>query len=281
MHSRLTTGIALTALGLMAAGCVPQDRYDALLTANRSLEEQLVTMEDDRDEARASLTAVQQQLSQTSDAYGALQTKYDALGGELSNLEAENDDYLRRVATLEMGPLPVEIASAIENLVRAHPDMVQFDVRQGMVRFASDFTFDLGSVTLREEAYATVQGLADILNDDVAENLEVRVVGHTDNVKIGKPETRRQHPTNTHLSVHRAISVRDAFTAAGVDAVRIQVAGHGEFRPVVANGRRGAAENRRVEIYLAPMPDFDWGWTAAETEQNSATVLEATDEPIK
>ena len=40
--------------------------------------------------------------------------------------------------------------------------------------------------------------------------------------------------------------------AAGVDPARIQVAGYGEFRPIVLNGTKGAAENRRVELVMVP-----------------------------
>jgi hypothetical protein len=62
-----------------------------------------------------------------------------------------------------------------------------------------------------------------------------------------------QHPTNMHLSAHRAISVRDALVSDGVTANRMQVAGYGEFRPIVPNGANGAAQNRRVEIFLTPL----------------------------
>ena len=56
-----------------------------------------------------------------------------------------------------------------------------------------------------------------------------------------------------HLSAHRAISVRDALVGDGVSANRMQIAGYGEFRPIVPNGPNGAAANRRVEIYLTPL----------------------------
>jgi chemotaxis protein MotB len=79
------------------------------------------------------------------------------------------------------------------------------------------------------------------------------VVGHTDNVPIRRGSTAAQHPTNMHLSAHRAISVRDALNADGVTANRFMVAGYGEFRPIVTNGARGADANRRVELFLVPM----------------------------
>ena len=152
-----------------------------------------------------------------------------------------------------------------------------------MIRFASDLTFDLGSVALKPAAAATIATLADVLNTAEAAILEVQVVGHTDNVPIGKPSTRQQHPTNVHLSVHRAISVRKALTAAGIDPARLQVAGYGEFRPIVANGKKGAAENRRVELFLSPITDpGTWSQQPLATpEQPGEVQTEPAIEPDK
>jgi chemotaxis protein MotB len=277
--------ITLAAAAIMATGCVPQDRYDSLMTTNRSLEEQLVNAQAERDESRAALQAAQDRLRQMRGSYDSLQSKYDELSTGFGELEDEYDANLRRITQLEIGPLPRDVESAIEDLAMAHPGLLTFDPRLGMVRFASDFTFDLGSVALQSTAADTIASLADILNDPAAQVLEVKVIGHTDNVRIGKPETRRNHPTNTHLSVHRAIAVRDALVQAGVDPIRIQVAGYGEYRPIVPNGRKGAAENRRVEIFLAPMPEEDMRRMAspsADTSDPSAVATEPDEiEPMK
>jgi flagellar motor protein MotB len=275
----ITCALAVVA-GLFTTGCTPQDRYDHLLTANRSLKEQVASMQHERDEARAELRAVQDRLVTTTTSYDTLQVRYDELNSSVEGLDEANEDYLRRIARLEMGPLPIEVETAIEDLAVAHPDVLAFDAKMGMVRFASDFTFDLGSVSLKDDANRMINELATILNEPAARGLEARVVGHTDNVPIRRPETKRRHPTNKHLSVHRAISVGDALIAAGVDPTRIQVAGYGEFRPVVVNGKRGAAANRRVEIFLFPMPNTDlepWG----EPGIDSATDRAATVDPSK
>ena len=109
------------------------------------------------------------------------------------------------------------------------------------------------------------------------------MVGHTDNMPISKPDTRAKHPTNMHLSTHRAISVRDALVADGITANRVQVAGYGEFRPVAENGTRGSATNRRVEIFLTPMPAvMDTTVIPDPTEVPPAPVADPGDvEPLK
>jgi chemotaxis protein MotB len=252
--SRFTVWTLLTALPFAGIGCVPQDRYDQLLMANRSLEEQLLQMESDRDSARADLNATRDQMSRRSTNLEDLQSQNRRLSNDLERMASEYDALLRRVSELEVGPLPADVEDAIQRLANAHPDVLSFDASRGLLRFASDFTFDLGSVALRSEASETLRKLAEILNTSAAREFEARIVGHTDNVRISRAETLRNHPTNVHLSVHRAISVRDALVEAGITPVRMQVAGYGEHRPVVANRTGGTAENRRVEIFLVPMP---------------------------
>jgi chemotaxis protein MotB len=175
-----------------------------------------------------------------------------------------------------MGPLPPDIEADLQRLASEYPQLMTFDARRGMLRFSSDFSFALGSTELSQDAMTTLDVLADILNKSSAAGLEVRVVGHTDNVPIGKPETRQKHPTNLHLSVHRAIAVQDALVDQGVAATRIQVAGYGEYRPIVANGPKGAQANRRVEIFLAPMPN-----DMAIGVPSSASEVRVPDEPMK
>ena len=93
------------------------------------------------------------------------------------------------------------------------------------------------------------------MNSSAGSGYIARIVGHTDNVPIGRPETKAKHPTNWHLSVHRAIAVKDLLTRTGVDPSRMSVAGYGEHRPIAPNSAKGNDLNRRVEIYLVrPQP---------------------------
>ncbi len=250
---RRAASITSVALLLAATGCVQQDRYDNTVLSARSLQEQVVAAEQDRDTARANLDQVRGQLAEARTTNDDLQGQVTRLDGDLDLQARKYDQLLRRVSQLEFGSLPPQLEEALDHLAAAYPELISFDAGQGLLRFSSDFTFDLGSAELKSDAEATMMSLADILNSDDASAFELRVIGHTDNVPVERPSTLRRHPTNVHLSVHRAISVRDAMVAAGVQPDRIQVAGYGEFRPIVANGTKGAAENRRVELVLVPM----------------------------
>ncbi len=249
--------IAAGALMVSGIGCVQQDRYDNTVLGARSLKEQLVAVERERDTTRANLDEVREQLSEAKATNVQLQGQVGAVNADFEDQVAKYDELLRRVSQLEFGPLPVELEMALDHLAAAYPALLSFDAAHGLLRFSSDFTFDLGSAEVRSDAEATLATLADILNSDDASSFELRLIGHTDNVPVERAITRQRHPTNVHLSVHRAISVRDLLVAAGVEAARIQVAGYGEFRPIVPNGKKGAAENRRVELVMTPRrPDI-------------------------
>jgi len=249
----LSASALLAALPLIGSGCVQQDRYDSLLAANRSLKEQLVTAQDEIATQEANVNQLRQELTGARGQNSTLQAKIGGLEGDLTT---QNDQYTKlteRVARLQIGPLPLDVEEALAKLAAQHSDVLAFDAGQGMLRFASDFTFDLGAVALKPAAAETLALVANILNSDAAANFEVQVIGHTDNVPIRNAGTRAAHPTNLHLSVHRAISVRDALVTDGVTPVRIQVAGYGEHRSIVPNRIGGSPENRRVEIFIVPL----------------------------
>lgn len=282
----LNTRSVLAALALFPVlasglgGCVQQDKYDTLIKANRSLEEQVVALEDERDAARENVSTLRRQLSQTSSELNGLNSENSRLNQSLTDMSARSDDYLRRISRLSVGPLPADVESALTDLAMSYPDVLEFDAGEGMIRFKSDMTFDLGSTALRPEAQTTVDALGKIVNSQSAQGFEVRVVGHTDNVPIRKASTLERHPSNVHLSVHRSIAVRDALVGAGVEPTRIQVAGYGQFRPIVPNRARGAAANRRVEVYLSAMTTFA---SARQEYAEPATPIQANvaDENMK
>ena len=275
------TCLGFASMPIVFTGCAPQDRYDDLMTTNRSLQEQLVVVEDERDAARSNLTVVQGRLAQMETSYDELQRRYGGLGDAVSGLEDENEALMRRIASQQMGPLPDDVELALTELAATYPDLLTFDARLGMLRFASDLTFNSGRATVRPEAEETVRKLAGILRSPSARGLEIRVVGHTDSEPI-KHAATRGHPTNMHLSVHRAIAVRESLTEAGVDPVRIQAAGYGEYRPLVPNNPDGRTPaNRRVEVYLAPMPKLDERLTRTPSPASASAEPSSGEEPMK
>src|SRR5690606_13117755 len=91
-------------------------------------------------------------------------------------------------------------------LAAKYPEF-EFDPVAGVAKFNGSLLFATGSDALRPEAHRLLQDFSQIMNDAVARNFNVLVVGHTDDVRIAKEATRAKHPTNWDLSAHRATAV--------------------------------------------------------------------------
>ncbi len=247
-----TTATVVLATMLLGAGCVSQRQYDELRTMYRQSEEQKVDLQTELEELEARLATLQRAGDDS-----------EAARGQIEELRAERDRLRAALAEAEEAlagagtpmELPAELDADLRRLAESNPDLMTYEPDRGMIRFQADLTFDLGSAEVRTEAQDSLRRLARILNTDAARGYEVRVVGHTDNVPIANPATLERHPTNWHLSAHRAISVKNALEDAGVGAGRMGISGYSYYRPLVEHRPGGTEENRRVEIFLVPMTD--------------------------
>lgn len=245
----LAAGVLIPAL----SGCANQQEYDRLLAANRALEERNVLLQQELDSKDGALGAMRGRVGQGDMTLSELQRRNAELNAELQSLKGSYGDLTGRLDRASLGVLDPAIDRALRELAAKHPNMIKYDPARGMVQFASDLTFAMGSVEVTAEARNSLQEFARILASAPGAQYDIRIVGHTDNVPVSRPETRQKHPTNTHLSAHRAISVRDTLATMGVPGNKMEIAGWGEYRPVVANpSKGGASQNRRVEIYLVP-----------------------------
>ena len=139
-----------------------------------------------------------------SDAYKGAEEQRDLLATQLADLQAKYKDLLANA-----GPsLPKPINDALQQLADQYPDLLEYDVRLGMLRFKSDMTFDL--VDRCEAAgQGVLEVFAGILNNPLIAKNEVRIVGHTDDVPIRASSTMAMNPTNWFLSTNRAHLVRE------------------------------------------------------------------------
>ena len=240
---------------VLFSGCA-EDRIKNLKDENRVQQDAIVSLE-------SELNATKLKYEQTSRKLEAIRTESESAKGlrdeQIDALEkdsaAKKDLVLRMQGQLLSGGvrLPMELSVLLQDFANAN-NMVTFDEGTGMVKFKSDLVFSSGSDKVTSNAKAPIKALCSILNNQDGKKFDVVVVGHTDTVPISKPSTRALHPTNWHLSVHRAISVSRVMMSDGISAKRVSVKGFGEYRPFVANnpGNKGTAANRRVEILIVP-----------------------------
>jgi flagellar motor protein MotB len=271
----MTSGL-LAGTVLLSAGCVPEQKYNDLLTAYKGQEQQLLTAQNELSTARANEERLRAQVAATMADLEELQKRIANGDGDISAWIAKYEELKKQLESLEVTQLPKDLSDELLALANENPDVFEFDPRTGMLRFKNDFTFDSGSDQLKSGATAVLGRLATILNSPTASKFEVKVVGHTDNAPLVR--TKSKFGTNVMLSVYRSASLRNALVKDGVSARRFQVAGYGEFRPVVVNGAKGAAENRRVELYLTPLA-FDGPAEGTSEERTRAETPVATKAP--
>jgi chemotaxis protein MotB len=252
-------GIAIPTVAT-AFGCVSRDELLRTEFARRKAVERADALERDLADERSRVLALEserealkRQLDDRTALYETTLDENKRLQAFVDKLQGQMDDVLKKgmggIEVVEV-KLPPELDRALKDLAAKYPDVIEYDARKGAVRWKSDLTFDKGSDKVRETALASLRAFSDIVNSAAASAFEVVVVGHTDNLPIG-PITARQHPSNWHLSVHRAISVMFALKGNGVGYERMGCMGYGEHRPRVPNPARGGSEqNRRVEIFL-------------------------------
>ena len=121
------------------------------------------------------------------------------------------------------------------------------------VEIKTDILFPSGVAAVSPAALPVLGKIAEILKPFPN---AIRVEGHTDN----RPISTSTFPSNWELSAARAANVVQLFTKAGVDPLRMQVLGLGEFRPVAANDTLdGRNSNRRVVIVVMEQKVADGG----------------------
>jgi chemotaxis protein MotB len=265
MNGLLKTLLACGVLAslLNTGGClVPKHQLDAMKSANdqanrllRQVQEAAAKLQQDNKRLLGELdgrqTEAERQRKQAqlaNDQYAALKQRFD----ELYSLYQRETE--RGTAPTLGGPLPVQVDRALRRFADSDPDLMEYLPEFGMVKFKSDLTFSPGAADVQSDATKALAKLVEILQSPEARNMHVYIAGHTDDIPIGKPETRAKHPDNWHLSVHRAIGVERVLTKAGLDSKRIGVMGFGEYHPIAPNkpNKKGNRLNRRVEIWILP-----------------------------
>lgn len=209
-------------------------------------------------ELQATKLRLEQLKRQLETAQGLSGVEADTLRQKIAALEEDLRKKKALITSMQKQligavALPVELSTMLEDFAKSQ-DMVTFDPDRGIVKFESDLLFEKGSDRVAPEAAKAVKSLCGIMNSEQGKEFDIIIAGHTDDIRIARPETRAAHPTNWHLSAHRAISVLNVMTASNIVSERLSVRGFGEFRPVAPNkpNKKGNPLNRRVEIYIVP-----------------------------
>jgi outer membrane protein OmpA-like peptidoglycan-associated protein len=134
-------------------------------------------------------------------------------------------------------------AKALEERLTKLAD-VKEDARGTIVTLSGSVLFPSNKATLLPAAETRLNDVSDALMS--TKERSITIEGYTD--------SRGSDDTNIALSQRRAEAVRSYLVSRGYEGDRIQARGLGKSQPIASNDNaEGRANNRRVEIVLAPM----------------------------
>lgn len=192
----------------------------------------------------------EQQMSKTSG--GAL---LGATVGALGGLAVGHDANSRRNAALIGAGIGALGGGLIGNYMDQQESQLRAELqgtgvsvtRQGdriILNMPSNITFDTDQDAIMPQFYPTLNSVAIVLNKFNKTLIDVN--GHTDSVGNAA--------YNQGLSERRAMSVATYLGGQGIDQRRVSALGYGMSQPVASNSSpAGRAQNRRVEIQIAPI----------------------------
>ena len=167
-----------------------------------------------------------------------------------------------------------EVQDAMRALIDAKLITVRRESMWLEIEINTDILFPSGSGAFSTEAETVLDKLAEVLKPFPN---PIRVEGHTDD----RPIHTAAFPSNWELSAARAASVVHQFTKQGIDPLRLEIVGFGEFHPRQANdSSEGRNANRRVAILVLEAVAAAPATTARatnETPEKAAPGVELAD----
>jgi chemotaxis protein MotB len=137
-----------------------------------------------------------------------------------------------------------QVQDAMQALIDAKLVTVRRESMWLEIEINTDILFPSGAGEFSPQAAPVLDKLAEVLKPFPN---PIRVEGHTDN----RPIKTASFPSNWELSAARAASVVHEFTKAGIDPLRLEIVGFGEFHPRQPNDTvEGRNANRRVAILV-------------------------------
>jgi chemotaxis protein MotB len=171
----------------------------------------------------------------------------------------------------------IRLERQVQDAMRALIDAKLITVRRENmwleIEINTDILFSSGSGAFSTPAEPVLDKLAEVLKPFPN---PIRVEGHTDD----RPIHTGAFPSNWELSAARAASVVHQFTKQGIDPLRLEIVGFGQFHPRQPNdSNEGRNANRRVAVLVleAAPADATTTRTTSDTPTTVAPGVELAD----
>jgi chemotaxis protein MotB len=164
-----------------------------------------------------------------------------------------------------------EVQEAMRALIDAKLITVKRESMWLEIEINTDILFPSGSGAFSSSADPILDKLAEVLKPFPN---PIRVEGHTDD----RPIHTGAFPSNWELSAARAASVVHQFTKQGIDPLRLEIVGFGEFHPRQPNvSAEGRNANRRVAVLVLEAVSAAQETTARVTSDTPDSIAPGVD----
>jgi len=164
-----------------------------------------------------------------------------------------------------------QVQEAMRALIDAKLITVKRESMWLEIEINTDILFPSGSGGFSSSAEPILDKLAEVLKPFPN---PIRVEGHTDD----RPIHTSSFPSNWELSAARAASVVHQFTKQGIDPLRLEIVGFGEFHPRQPNAStEGRNANRRVAVLVLEAVSAAQETTARVTADTPESVAPGVD----
>jgi chemotaxis protein MotB len=179
------------------------------------------------------------------------------------------------IKTVDLPESLIRMERQVQDAMRALIDAKLITVRRESmwleIEINTDILFPSGAGAFSSTAEPVLDKLAEVLKPFPN---PIRVEGHTDD----RPIHTAAFPSNWELSAARAASVVHQFTKQGIDPLRLEIVGFGEFHPRQPNvSSEGRNANRRVAVLVLEAVAPNEATTARTTSQTPANFAPGVD----
>jgi chemotaxis protein MotB len=172
------------------------------------------------------------------------QDKPEVGGGPLTAVPAKPELVSPAQLPTALQRMQRQVQDAMQSLIDAKLVTVRRENMWLEIEINADILFPSGAGEFSTAAEPVLDKLAQVLKPFPN---PIRVEGHTDD----RPIKTTAFPSNWELSAARAASVVHQFTRQGIDPLRLEIVGYGQFRPRQSNDTSdGRNANRRVAVLV-------------------------------
>ncbi len=257
--------VSVLCVPLTLGGCVATSTFEAKQKEADQLKETLSQAEARNRELTGRVQDLERQGQRLTAERDRLQARAGSLEGQVTDLSqryqgaAQQSEALRRESEQkeqELARLKTtydQLVSDLKKEIEAGEIKVTQFKDLLTVNLVEKIVFDSGKAEIKPRGLEILKKVGDILKN--TRDKQIRIEGHTDNVPISAALAAK-FPTNWELSTARATVVGRYFQEkVGIPPQKLAPTGFAEYRPVASNTTtEGRAQNRRIEIILAPLP---------------------------